>query len=99
ARVSTGKIMKGARPPPSEEPLSYSAAAIPRSRLGNHSETALMEPGQFADSPAPSRKRTTPKLPMTFAGEVNSETIEYHVTLIVSPRLVPTRSIWRPQTV
>src|SRR5271156_6669459 len=94
-----GKIRKGAMAPPTEEPLSYNAAASPRSRLGNHSETALLAPGQFADSPAPRRKRNTAKLVRPFASEVNSETIEYHVTLMVNPRLVPTRSIWRPQTV
>src|ERR1700747_1392727 len=85
--------------PPTEEPLSYSAEASARSRFGNHSETALLAPGQLADSPAPSRKRNVAKLTMPFASDVNSETIEYHVTLMVNPRRVPTRSIWRPQTV
>src|SRR5260370_1010463 len=50
-------------------------------------------------SPAPSRKLHTAKLERPFASEVNSETIEYLVTLIVSPRLVPTRSIRRPHSV
>ena len=79
--------------PPTEEPLSYNAAASPRSRFGNHSETALLAPGQFADSPAPSRKRKAAKLAMPLASDVSNETIEYHVTLIVRPRRVPTRSI------
>src|SRR6266481_5323302 len=98
-RKYTGRIRKGATAPPTEEPLSYNAAASARSRFGNHSETALLAPGQLADSPAPSKKRNTAKLEMLPANEVKSETSEYHVTLIVRPRLVPTRSIKRPHTV
>src|SRR6266571_7983334 len=98
-RKYTGKIKKGATAPPTDEPLSYNAAASPRSRLGNHSDTALLAPGQLADSPAPSRKRNRAKLVRLLASEVMMETIEYQVTLMVSPRRVPTRSISRPQTV
>src|ERR1700720_145878 len=98
-RKYTGKIRKGAMAPPTEEPLSYSAAASPRSRFGNHSETALLAPGQLADSPAPSKKRNTAKLEILLANEVMSDTVEYQITLIVRPRLVPTRSINRPHTV
>src|SRR6266436_9108410 len=98
-RRYTGRIRKGATAPPTEEPLSYNAVASPRSRFGNHSETALLAPGQFADSPAPSKNRNSAKLRKPFASEVNSETAEYHATLIVRPRLVPTRSTKRPQTV
>src|SRR5580692_4332708 len=97
-RKYTGRIRKGATAPPTDDPLSYNAAARPRSRFGNHSETALLAPGQLADSPAPSRKRNTPKLKVLFASEVRTEIIEYHVTPIVSPRRVPTRSMRRPQT-
>src|SRR5713101_7076223 len=98
-RRYTGNITKGAIAPPTDEPLSYSAAANPRSRFGNHSETALLAPGQLADSPAPSRNRNAAKLAMPLANDVNSETIEYHETLIVRPSLVPRRSICRPQAV
>src|SRR5437899_8573657 len=98
-RKYTGNIRKGAMAPPTDEPLSYTAAANPRSRFGNHSETALLAPGQLADSPAPSRNRNAAKLAMPFASEVKSETIEYQETLIVRPRLVPMRSICRPQAV
>src|SRR5260370_32695393 len=98
-RKYTGRIRKGATAPPTDEPLSYKAAARPRSRFGNHSETALLAPGQLADSPAPRKNRNTAKLEMLLANEVSSETTEYQVTLIVSPRLVPTRSINLPQTV
>src|SRR5258708_4535857 len=80
-----GKIKKGAMAPPTDEPLSYKAAANARSRFGNHSETALLAPGQLADSPAPSKKRNTAKLEILLANEVRSETAEYHVTLIVRP--------------
>src|SRR6266481_798644 len=93
------KTRKGATAPPIEDPLSNSAVARPRSRFGNHSETALLAPGQLADSPAPSKKRNTVKLESPLASDVSSETIEYQVTLIVSPRRVPTRSITRPHTV
>src|SRR5439155_23969251 len=97
-RKYTGNIRKGAIAPPTDDPLSYNAAASPRSRLGNHSETALLAPGQLADSPAPSRKRNTEKLEKPFASEVIRETIEYHVTLMVSPRRVATRFMRRPHT-
>src|SRR5260370_42694297 len=97
-RKYNGKIRNGAMAPPTDEPLSYNAAASPRSRSGNHSETALQAPGQLADSPAPSRKRNRAKLEMPLASEVKRETIEYQVTLMVSPRRVPTRSISRPHT-
>src|SRR2546427_11159002 len=98
-RKYTGNIRKGAMAPPTDEPLSYTAAASPRSRFGNHSETALLAPGQLADSPAPSRKRNRAKLERLLASEVKRETIEYHITLMVRPRRVPTRSISRPHTV
>src|SRR6266513_719231 len=94
-RKYTGRIRKGATAPPTDEPLSYNAAASPRSRFGNHSETALLAPGQLADSPAPSRKRNRAKLERPLASEVNREMTEYHVTLRVRPRRVPTRSISR----
>src|SRR5205807_3183004 len=97
-RKYTGRMRKGAIAPPTDEPLSYNAAASPRSRLGNHSETALLAPGQLADSPAPSRKRNRAKLQSPFASEVIRETTEYHVTLMVRPRRVPTRSISRPRS-
>src|SRR5215472_8168347 len=95
-RKYTGRTKKGATAPPIDEPLSYNAVARPRSRFGNHSETALLAPGQFADSPAPSRKRNKAKLESPFASDVNSETREYQVILIVNPRRVPTLSISRP---
>src|SRR5258705_3002525 len=98
-RRYTGRIRKGATAPPTEEPLSYNAAASPRSRFGNHSETALLAPGQLADSPAPSRKRKTAKLPKPLASEVRTETIEDHITPRVNPRRLPMRSIRRPQIV
>src|SRR6266404_7894733 len=98
-RKYTGNITKGAIAPPIDEPLSYSAAANPRSRFGNHSETALLAPGQLADSPAPSRNRNRAKVERPLASEVKRETIEYHVTLMVRPRRVPTRSMSRPHTV
>src|ERR1700674_4945035 len=90
-RKYTGRIRNGATAPPTDDPLSYNAAASPRSRFGNHSDTALLAPGQFADSPAPSRNRIAAKLPMPLASEVSSDTIEYHVTLSVSPSRVPRR--------
>ena len=82
-----------------EDPLSKIAVASARSRLGNHSETALVAAGQLADSPAPSRKRNPAKLQKPLASEVSIETIEYQTTVNVSPRRVPTRSIIRPKTV
>src|ERR1700693_5780892 len=94
-----GRIKNGATAPPIEDPLSYSAVAKPLARLENHSQAPLSAPGQYADSPAPSKTRKNAKLLSPLASEVSSETAEYQATLIVSPRRVPTRSIHRPQTV
>src|SRR5437867_11134776 len=93
------KTSSGAIAPPIEEPLSKSATAQPRSRLGNHSATAFVAAGQFADSPSPSKKRRPQKLFSPVASEVSIAAIEYHVTVIVRPRLVPKRSINRPDAV
>src|SRR3989442_8888977 len=77
----------GAIAPPIDEPLSKSATAQPRSRFGNHSETALVAAGQFADSPAPSRKRKKAKLRNPTANEVNIAATEYQTTDRKSTRL------------
>ena len=82
--------------PPMDEPLSNSATAQPRSRLGNHSATALVAAGQLADSPAPSKKRKPAKLRNPVASEVNMAATEYQITASVNPRRVPTRSSQRP---
>src|SRR5207253_551445 len=89
----------GAIAPPIEEPLSKSATAQPRSRFGNHSDTAFVAAGQLADSPAPNRKRKTAKLRKPTASEVSMAAIEYQATVTVSPLRVPTRSMIRPETV
>src|SRR3954467_9947298 len=91
--------MKGATAPPIEEPLSKNAVASERSRLGNHSDTALEAAGQLADSPAPKQKRQRAKPTNTFASEVAADTREYQATLSVNPRLVPIRSISQPKRV
>jgi hypothetical protein len=68
--------MKGASAPPTDEPLSKSATAQPLSRLGNHSETALVAPGQFPASPVPSRKRKKHRLARPVASEVSMAATE-----------------------
>src|ERR1700730_3643783 len=88
----------GATAPPTAEPLSKIATAIPRSDSGNHSETALVAPGQFAPSPAPSRNRNAAKLLRPTAAEVAIATTEYQSTASDSPRLVPNRSRRGPDT-
>ena len=70
----------GATAAPTEDPLSKSATAQPRSRRGNHSETAFVAPGQLAASPAPSRKRKPQKLRSPVARDVSTATVEYHRT-------------------
>src|SRR5579872_495493 len=86
----------GATAPPTAEPLSNRATAIPRSDSGNHSDTTLVAPGQFAASPAPSRNRNRAKLRNPVASEVAIATVEYHSTAHESPRLLPSRSSSRP---
>src|SRR5882724_8281826 len=83
---------------PTDEPLSKNATAKARSRLGNHSATAFVAAGQFADSPAPSRKRNAQKLRSPLAREVSMAAAEYQRTESVRPRRVLTRSITLPQT-
>src|SRR5437899_13019278 len=68
-RRYTQNTMNGASAAPTEEPLSKSATAHPLSRRGNHSATALVAPGQLADSPAPSRNRKPAKLRNPIASE------------------------------
>src|ERR1041385_6048891 len=89
----------GAIAPPIEEPLSNRATAQPRSLFGNHSATALVAAGQFADLPAPRRKRKNAKLRRPPARAVSIAAIEYQMTVIVRPFRVPIRSIKRPATV
>src|SRR5215469_2320482 len=79
----------GAIAPPTAEPLSKMATARPRSDLGNHSETALVAPGQFAASPAPKRNRKKAKLFRPAAAAVAMATSEYHKTASDNPRRVP----------
>ena len=63
SKRAMSRIMSaGASIAPTEDPLSKRATARPRWRRGNHSETALVAPGQLAASPAPSRKRKAQKL-------------------------------------
>jgi hypothetical protein len=62
--------MNGATAPPIEDPESNSATAQPLSLRGNHSETALVAPGQLADSPSPSRNRNIARLRKPVASEV-----------------------------
>ena len=59
----------------------------------------MVAAGQLADSPAPSRKRKKAKLRSPPASEVSIAAIEYQMTVTVSPRRVPTRSMMRPETV
>ena len=68
--------MNGASAPPIDDPLSKSATAQPLSRRGNHSETALVAPGQFAASPRPSGKRNAAKLRRPLASDVSIAAIE-----------------------
>ena len=84
--------------PPTEEPLSNMATAQPRSRSGNHSEVALVAPGQLADSPAPSRKRKNAEAAHALRErrEAGHRGVEDHADR--SPRRVPSRSSSRPET-
>src|SRR5262245_10162788 len=81
--------------PPTADPLSKIATAIPRSDFGNHSDTALVAPGQLAASPDPSRKRKARKLLKPVASDVAIATVEYHSTAKDNPRRVPRRSNMR----
>src|ERR1700737_2437458 len=85
--------------PPIDDPLSNSAAARARSRLGNHSDTAFVAPGQFADSPAPRKNRTIAKLENPRAKALQMDATEYQITEKVKPRRVPILSITLPQIV
>src|SRR2546425_12172095 len=68
----------GATAAPTEEPLSKSATAQPRSRRGNHSETAFVAAGQLAASPAPSRKRKKRSEERRVGKECRSRWSPYH---------------------
>ena len=68
-----------------EEPLSKSATAHPDSRRGNHSDTALVAPGQLPASPRPSANLNAPKLRIPVASEVAMAATEYHSTARLRP--------------
>ena len=87
----------GAIAPPTADPLSKIATAMPRSDSGNHSDTAFVAPGQFAASPAPSRIGTPQTLQ---AGRHRSGHRHHRIpgTANDSPRWVPSRSSSRPDT-
>src|SRR4029453_18758290 len=91
--------MNGASAAPIDEPLSKSAPAQPLSRRGNHSETALVAPGQLAASPSPSAKRNAQKLrrPTASAGAIAAT--EHQATARLNRRRVPSRSTIRPAMV
>src|SRR5947209_15483282 len=90
--------IRGATAPPTAEPLSNVATARPRSDSGNHSETALVAPGQLAASPAPSKNRNRAKLRRPMAAEVAMATSEYQSTAKERPRRVPSRTSSGPET-
>src|SRR2546421_1201130 len=71
ARTSAGAIA-----PPTDDPLSNNATAQPVSRRGNHSATAFVAAGQFADSAAPSKKRNEAKLRSPVANDVSAAIVE-----------------------
>src|SRR5580765_3487900 len=89
----------GASAPPMDDPLSNRATAHPDSRLGNHSETAFVAPGQLPASPRPSAKRNAAKLRRPEAIDVAIAATEYHNTERLRPVRVPSRSIVRPAIV
>src|SRR5688500_2994024 len=89
-RYSRGTITV-ASAAPTDEPLSNRATAHPRSRRGNHSLTALVAAGQFAASPAPSRKRRPTKLAKPDAPAVSIAIVEYQSTARDKPLRVPKR--------
>src|SRR5205823_9726404 len=78
---------------------SNNATAHPRSDFGNHSETVLVAPGQFAASPEPSRNRNNMKLLSPTASDVMAAATEYQLTASSRPRRVPNQSSTRPATV
>src|SRR5262245_54827435 len=88
----------GAIAAPTDDPLSNSATAQPLSRRGNHSETALVAPGQLADSPRPSRKRNAQNDRKPVASDVAMAATEYSKTDRLRPRRVPSRSSIGPET-
>ena len=58
---------------------------------GNHSETALVAPGQLPASPRPSANRNAAKLRSPVASDVAIAAIEYHTTARLRPARVPER--------
>src|SRR5690349_12639446 len=93
------RTSSGARAAPIDEPLSNSATAQPLSRRGNHSDTALVAPGQLAASPAPSRNRNAANDFRPTANDVSIAAMEYQSTATDRPVRVPTRSSHLPASV
>src|ERR1700733_3608725 len=84
ARAIQG-MARAANAPPKEEPLSKMATAMLRSRLGNHSATVLLAPGQLTPSPTPSRKRKAAKANTELANAVKILTSDQKETATARP--------------
>jgi len=67
--------------------------------LGNHSETAFVAAGQFADSPNPNKNLKPAKLFNPVANDVRIEITEYENTVKVNPNRVPILSTNLPNAV
>src|SRR5437867_1281558 len=70
--------------------------ASARSFLGNHSATALMAPGKFADSATPSRARAAENRPVVRANACAMAARLHATTAGANPRRTPIRSNSRP---
>src|SRR5256886_12609512 len=70
--------------------------ASARSFLGNHSATALMAPGKFADSATPSRARAAENRAVVRANACAMAARLHATTAAANPRRTPIRSNSRP---
>src|SRR4051812_4053275 len=81
--VTISAMRGGATTAPSDDPVLKIPNASARSRVGNHSATALPEPGNPPPSPMPSRKRNTPR-PSTDDAVPVSKFADDHQTIITA---------------
>src|SRR6185369_15117631 len=86
----------GATTAPKDDPVLNNPNAMDRSFGGNHSATALPEPGNPPPSPMPSRKRNTPRPSTDDTVPVRKFAADHQTIITAYPRRVPSQSMMRP---
>src|ERR1035437_7002644 len=95
-RSTMAAISGGAMTAPRLEPVLKMPNANDRSLAGNHSETALAEPGNPPPSPRPSRKRAAPRPNTPLTAPCIRLAADHQAIITAYPHRVPRMSMILP---